>query len=170
MRIINITIFTRLVLPAMLMTFASQAMTVTHILDDTEIEQADVQTLVDEADVFKSMSRGFAISMAQCEGIDECTPNVNQTEINLLIELLDKRVNTLILRQEENEEDLSEILTAYVDERENYLRYLDQLGEISPEIVEEFVEEEFVELCIAEGTECVAVLLEELVYFCWYAV
>ena len=114
------------------------------IMNAEEAGQADTAALTTEAGVFKSIGMGIVLSIAQCEGYEGCTPAVNAGEIDQLIKALDDRINGLVVRQQENEEDLNEVLTAYVNERENYLRYKDELGAITGEIgaEEEITEEE----------------------------
>ena len=104
------------------------------ILNAEEAGQADTAALTAEAGVFKSIGMGIALSIALCEGQEACTPTVDEGELAQMIKALDDRINGLILRQQENEEDLSEVVTAYVTERENYLRYKDELGAITGEI------------------------------------
>ena len=115
-----------------------------RILTSDEVSQADTQALVAETDVFKAIGMGIALSLANCEGVEDCIPSVNHEELKQLLDALDNRIAHIqeIVNSEEeiSEEQLNQILTAYVDEREKYLRYLDQLGTISP--VEEVVTEE----------------------------
>ena len=114
-----------------------------RILTSEEVKQADTQALLVETGVFKSIGMGIALSLANCEGVEECNPSVDQEELKQLLEALDNRISHLqgIVESEEiSEEELNQILTAYVDEREKYLNYLDQLGTISP--VEDAIAEE----------------------------
>jgi len=125
-----------------------QTAALARILTSDEVSQADTQALIAETDVFKAIGMGIALSLAQCEGIENCKPSVDQDELKQLLQALDNRIahiQNIVNNEEISEENLNEILTAYVDERENYLRYLDQLGVVSPEIEEEFVEEIVVE-------------------------
>jgi len=119
-----------------------------RILTSDEVSQADAQALIAETAVFKAIGMGIALSLAQCEGFEDCKPSVDQEELKQLLQALDNRIahiQGVVDNEEISEDNLNEILTAYVDERENYLRYLDQLGYVSPEIDEEFVEEFVVE-------------------------
>lgn len=106
-----------------------------RILTKDEVGQADTQALVAETDVFKSIGMGIALSIANCEGTEDCKPAVDREEVKQLLGALDERIahlQELAGTEEISEEQLNQILTAYVDERENYLRYLDQLGKFSP--------------------------------------
>ena len=43
-----------------------------RILEGIEAEQADRAALIAEANIFKSIGMGIALSLAQCEGQDQC--------------------------------------------------------------------------------------------------
>ena len=116
----------------------------TDVLDIDEITSSDINTLVEDTRVFNTIGLGIALSIAQCEGRDICDPTVDENEIGQLIEALDRRIEGVVSRQQDNEEDMSNIITAYVDTREKYTDYLQRLGKIArPEIPqEEFAEED----------------------------
>ncbi len=117
----------------------------TDVLDIDEITSSDINTLVEDTRVFNTIGLGIALSIAQCEGRDICDPTVDENEIGQLIEALDRRIEGVVSRQQDNEEDMSNIITAYVDTREKYTDYLQKLGKIvRPEIPQEaFVEDIF---------------------------
>jgi hypothetical protein len=102
------------------------------ILDKEEFEDADLSLLKNETLVFKSISMGIALSIAQCEGIDLCSLTVEETEIQELIKTLENRIDTLVLKQEEaeNPEEFVNVLTAYVNERDSYATHLEKLKNI----------------------------------------
>jgi len=117
------------------------------VLDKDEITNADVNTLVEDTKVFNIIGMGIALSIAQCDGKDICDPTVDENEIGQLIEALDGRIESIVSRQQDSEEDLSNIITAYVDTKENYTDFMERLNQITrsakPEIPEEtFAEEE----------------------------
>ncbi len=119
--------------------YAANAHTATEgggrILDAIEAEQADAAALTAETDVFKSIGMGLSLSIAQCEVLDQCTSIINPGELQTLLSTLDSRINGLIARQEQGGEDFTDLLTAYVDQRESYLRYQEKLQEIAgPEL------------------------------------
>ncbi len=116
----------------------------TDVLDTDEITNADINTLVEDTEVFNTIGMGIALSIAQCDGKDICDPTVGENEIGQLIEALDKRIEGVVSRQQDNEEDMSNIITAYIDTREKYTDYMERLGKIArPEIPqEEFVKED----------------------------
>lgn len=100
-----------------------------RILEGIEAEQADKAALVAEANIFKSIGMGIALSLAQCEGQDQCQV-IDAGEIEQLLGALDVRINNLILRQGGGEGEYTEVLTVYIDQREKYLKYQDKLEEI----------------------------------------
>lgn len=102
-----------------------------RILDNLEAEQADTAALNAEAGLLKSIGMSIALSLAQCEGQEECKPSVDQSEIKQLLDTINVRIDDLILRQQDGKEDYTEILTAYVDQREKYLNYQKKLEDIT---------------------------------------
>jgi len=99
------------------------------ILDKDEAAEADLTMLEDETMLFQSIGMGIALSLAQCEGIDLCSLTVEESEIQELINTLDVRIDSLVLRQEQAEdpEGFDNVLTAYINERENYTTHLEKL-------------------------------------------
>jgi len=94
-----------------------------RILDEKEAKQADTTALAAEASLFKSIGQGIALSLAQCEGQSSCNPAVSKDELVHLLETLDKRINDLVARQEQKQGDYTEVMTAYVNQREAYRGY-----------------------------------------------
>ena len=133
-----------------------------RILDKLEVERADKEAYLAETQTFQSIGMGIALSLAQCDFQTDCDPSVDKQELDTLINELDIRINKLIVKQEGGEEDYTEILTAYVDTRENYINYQQQLDEIADVTEPETVEEEdlFVEEIIEEE-----VVVEESIDF-----
>ena len=116
------------------------------VLDINEISNADISTLLEDTKTFNTIGMGIALSIAECHGKDICQPTVDEGELGQLIETLDQRIEGVVSRQQDNEEELTPIITAYVDTKEKYEDYLERLSEISrpvPELPqEEFVEED----------------------------
>ena len=114
------------------------------VLDINEISDADITILLEDTKVFNTIGMGIALSIAECTGKEICQPTVNEDEIGQLIDALDQRIEGVVSRQQESEEELSPVITAYVDTKEKYADYLDRLSKIArPEIPqEEFVEED----------------------------
>lgn len=85
------------------------------VLDINEINNADISILLDDTKVFNTIGMGIALSIALCEGKDVCDPTVDENEISQLIDALDQRIEGVVSRQQNNEEGLTNIITAYVD-------------------------------------------------------
>lgn len=116
-----------------------------RILDRIEAEQADTAAFTAEAEIFKSIGLSIALSLAQCNSQADCEPVVDKAELETLLDKLDDRINKLVVKQQAGgEEDYTEILTAYVNEKENFLKYQEKLDALSPpeEAVAEPAEEE----------------------------
>jgi len=113
------------------------------VLDKDKITNADINTLAEDTKVFNVIGMGIALSIAQCDGKDICDPTVDENEIGQLIEALDRRIEGVVSRQQDSEEDLSNIITAYVDTKENYTDYIERLNQITRSPVIEPAEDEF---------------------------
>ncbi len=103
------------------------------ILTKDEVEQADLTLLQDETKVFQSIGMGIALSLAQCEDFDLCSLTVEENEIRVLLNTLESRVDTLVLKQEEAEDPtkFDTVLTAYMNERDIYNSHLEKLQTIT---------------------------------------
>ncbi len=114
------------------MTTGASAATMGEILKDDIAPAADAIVLMAEANLFDTIGKGIALSIAQCEGIDNCTPAVNKDELEKIISTLDTRISSLSERHEETgETELEAILIAYADARESYTQYIDKLATFS---------------------------------------
>ena len=127
----------------------------TDVLDINDVSNADITTLLDDAKTFDTIGMGIALSIALCDGKDGCDPTVNENEIGQLIEALDKRIEGLVSRQQNSEEDLTNIITAYVDTKEKYTDYMDRLSKISKSPEPELPQEEFAEEDIFADEEAI---------------
>ena len=114
------------------------------VLEIDEIANADLSTLLDDTKLFNTISMGIALSIAECNGKEICEPTVDEGEIGQLIEALDRRIESVVTRQQNSEEELTSVITAYVDTKEKYADALQRLGEIArPEPPQdEFIVEE----------------------------
>jgi len=115
-----------------------------RILSEQEANQANNAALNAEAEVFDRIGMGIALSIARCRNQAGCEPSVNDGELEQLIQTLDSRISTLVTRQEESEEDYGDILDEYVNQREEYLQYQDDLNNLTAGLTEdsESLEEE----------------------------
>ena len=118
----------------------------TDVLDINEVSNAEITILLDDAKTFDTIGMGIALSIAQCNGKDGCEPTVNESEISQLIEALEKRIEGVVSRQQNSEEDLTNIITAYVDTKEKYTDYMDRLSKMTkipePELPQEEIADE----------------------------
>ena len=118
----------------------------TDVLDINEVINADITTLLDDAKMFDTIGMGIALSIALCDGKIGCEPTVNESEISQLIEALEKRIEGVVSRQENSEEDLTNIITAYVDTKEKYNDYLGMLSKMTtisePELPQDVITDE----------------------------
>lgn len=109
-----------------------------EILPDDIAESADISVLEAEANVFNTIKKGVALSLAMCEGVEQCSPTVNRAELEQIISTLDTRIGNLGQRYEQSGETALEgVLVAYADARDSYTQYLEKLGTIVVEEPEE---------------------------------
>ena len=102
------------------------------ILDNDEAADAELAVLQEETALFNSIGVSIALSLAQCEGVDLCTVNVEEVELKELIKVLSERIDALTLKQEEviDPDEFQQVLTAYVNEFDNYSAHLEKLNTI----------------------------------------
>ena len=131
------------------------------VLDINEVSNADLTALLDDARTFDTIGMGIALSIALCDGKDGCEPTVNESEISQLIEALEKRIEGVVSRQQNSEEDLTNIITAYVDTKEKYNDYLNRLSKISKSPEPALAQEEIADEDIFADEE--AIIEDELV-------
>jgi len=143
----NIKKYLLIILMQFVITYSMPVLSVsTDVLDINEVTDADITTLLDDAKMFDTIGMSIALSIALCEGKVDCDPTVNEDEIGQLIESLDKRIEEVVTRQQNSEEDLTNIITAYVDTKEKYADYMDRLSKLTkspePEIAQEEIAQE----------------------------
>ena len=120
-----------------------------QILDDKTLESADAQILQKEIDVFTTIERGIALSVAECELLETCNASVNRGEVEQLISKIDDRVNALSLRYTENgDASLEGVLVNYADVRDSYKAILEKMGSLpqfaqQQETTDEFAGDDF---------------------------
>ena len=99
------------------------------ILNKEEAAKADLTTLQDEIELFKSISMGIALSIAHCEGNDSCALPMEEREVQQLINTLEARIDSLAVRQTEIDDIIgfNKVLSAYINERDNYSIYIERI-------------------------------------------
>jgi len=103
-----------------------------RILDRIEVEQANSTAFAAEAEIFKSIGLSIALSIAQCQDQAVCESVVDKNELDFLIQNLDDRINRLVIKHQNGEEEYADVITAYVNQREHYLAYQRELEALSP--------------------------------------
>jgi len=104
-----------------------------EILDDAATAGADVDKLKAESQLFDTIGKGVALSLAQCEGVDGCEPTVNKAELERLVATVEHRINGLVQRQSSGDKSVDDLLLAYASVRDTYTHQLGKLGEMAPE-------------------------------------
>lgn len=99
------------------------------ILNKEEAAKADLTTLQDEIELFKSISMGIDLSIAHCEGNDSCALPMEEREVQQLIDTLEARIDSLAVRQTEIDDIIgfNKVLSAYINERDNYSIYIERI-------------------------------------------
>jgi len=99
------------------------------ILNKEEAAKADLTTLQDEIELFKSISMGISLSIAHCEGNDSCALPMEEREVQQLIDTLEARIDSLAVRQTEIDDIIgfNKVLSAYINERDNYSIYIERI-------------------------------------------
>jgi len=111
-----------------------------------EVAFIDVGLFEEELTLFGTIGRGIALSLAQCEEIEGCAPNVTEEELVELIEGLEGRIEELERRLVEESDPverarLEELITGFTQELENFRDYQQQLAEFFEPAEEEFEDE-----------------------------
>ena len=99
------------------------------ILNKEEAAKADLTTLQDEIELFKSISMGISLAIAHCEGNDSCALPMEEREVQQLINTLEARIDSLAVRQTEIDDIIgfNKVLSAYINERDNYSIYIERI-------------------------------------------
>jgi hypothetical protein len=114
------------------------------ILSDDIAESADNETLRNEATLFDVIRQGVALSIAMCGSSDFCTPDVNASELEQLVDKLNHRINTLGVRYGETEDDeLGEILLSYSNSLDSYNDFIAVLGDSSEDDFSDDFDDDF---------------------------
>ena len=117
-----------------------------------EVAFIDVGLFEEELTLFGTIGQGIALSLAQCEEVEGCAPNVTEEELQELIAGLEGRIEELERRLAEEEspaerQRLEELIAGYQEELQNFKGYLEELiaffAAEEEEFEEDFEEEEF---------------------------
>jgi hypothetical protein len=112
-----------------------------EVLPDDIAQNADASVLEAEANLFNIIKKGVALSLALCEGDEQCIPSVNRAELEQIISTLDARIDNLGQRYESSgDATLEGVLVAYADARDSYTQYLEKLSTMVVEEPEETVD------------------------------
>ena len=100
------------------------------ILNKEEAIKADLVTLEDEIELFKSISMGINLSIAHCEGNDRCSLPMEEREVKQLVKTLDHRIDSLALRQSEISDIIgfNKVLSSYISLRDSYISFIEKNG------------------------------------------
>lgn len=133
--LLKLTLITVSVLTAMLAALPSYGAGV-EILSDDAATKADVNTLKVEAQLFEKIKNGVILSLAACDSVKNCKPQVNAEEIQRLLIKLDDRITSLSTRYSKTKEKgLAQVLLTYADARKGYARALDKIDALTEQDV-----------------------------------
>jgi hypothetical protein len=120
-----------LLLPAA--TLAQEVLPGAEILPDEAVAAAEVDLLAAETELLDAIRQGVALSIAYCEEAN-CEPAVSREELSRLVETAEKRIAVLAVRHGEGSEaTLEPVLLSYATVRDEYAKYLEQLGTAATE-------------------------------------
>jgi len=102
------------------------------ILNKEEAAKADLATLEDEIELFKSINMGITLSIAHCEGNDSCKLPMEEREVQQLVKTLEYRIDSLAARQSEIDDIIgfNKVLSAYISLRDSYSSYIERIQSI----------------------------------------
>lgn len=105
-----------------------------EILSSSATAGAAVEALQAERKLLETIGKGVTLSLAECEGVDLCEPNVNKAELQQLVKTVEQRIQGLVQRSAESPDAaVDDLLIAYAIVRDSYSQQIDQLSLISPE-------------------------------------
>jgi len=102
------------------------------ILNKEEASKADLNTLEDEIELFKSISLGITLSIAHCEGNDSCALPMEEREVQQLVKTVEHRIDSLAVRQSEIDDIIgfNKVLSEYISLRDSYSSYIEKIQSI----------------------------------------
>lgn len=114
--------------------FQDSGGTAGEILAEEATAGAPVAELQAEQKLLETIGKGVSLSLAECQGVEDCEPTVNKAELQQLVKTVEKRINGLVQRQSESADAaVDDLLIAYAIVRDTYTQQLERLGELTPE-------------------------------------
>ena len=105
----------------------AQTLILGNLIGLEQIAFIDVGLFEEDLTLYGTIGQGIALSLAQCEEIEGCAPDVTETELDELIEGLEARIDEMERRLEEgagrDQEQLESLLAGYEQELENFNNY-----------------------------------------------
>ncbi|MGK0297614.1 MAG: hypothetical protein ACI9XC_001224, partial [Gammaproteobacteria bacterium] len=111
----------------------AQTLILGNLIGLEQIAFIDVGLFEEDLTLFGTIGQGIALSLAQCEEIEGCAPDVTESELDELIVQLEGRITELERRLAEgagdDQEQIERLLEGYQDELANFNNYRDELAE-----------------------------------------
>lgn len=112
-----------LIMQSMFAVSAPSVFAITDILDEPTLKNADSAILLEDIKIFDVIGMGISLSMAICDGVEECRPHVSVEEIDQIVSVLIDRIEEILFRQQSEEEELENVVLAYIEIKEQYEGY-----------------------------------------------
>ncbi|NNE37506.1 MAG: hypothetical protein HKN08_04310, partial [Gammaproteobacteria bacterium] len=111
----------------------AQTLILGNLIGLEQIAFIDVGLFEEDLTLYGTIGQGIALSLAQCEEIEGCAPDVTETELDELIEGLEARIVELQRRLDEgagrDQEQIEQLLAGYEQELQNFNNYKIELQE-----------------------------------------
>ena len=111
----------------------AQTLILGNLIGLEQIAFIDVGLFEEDLTLYGTIGQGIALSLAQCEEIEGCAPDVTETELDELIVGLEVRIDELERRLAEgagrDQEQIEQLLAGYNVELENFNGYKIELEE-----------------------------------------
>ena len=135
------TIVRLLIMQGMLAASFSVLAVTTDILDASVLNDTGYDSLMEDINQFSVIAMGISLSLATCDGVEECQPHVGVEELDEIINVLTERIQEILFRQQNGEARFEDIVLAYVDLKEKYEGYRTEfLATYSEDLAEELID------------------------------
>lgn len=106
-----------------------------ELMQDQNAQGADLNNLKAEAGTFEAIRLGLALSLARCEGKENCEPSIDEGEMDYLLDALQLRVDDVSNRldSEEDAKQGEQVLAIFENELDSYFYYYDSIRALSGE-------------------------------------